>query len=87
MKSIPIADTNLIEKAEAFLKNNNLFYEFCSFHSKFFCKLLVGSYSHSDRWAAIYDWLHERMKNAPEGIETALTELYETKYIHLKRES
>ncbi len=86
MKKTPIADSILIKRADEFLKTNNLTYDFCSFHSKFFFRLLGSKYSHSDCWAAIYDWLHERLEHVPEGIETALTELYETKYIHVKRE-
>lgn len=71
-------DCVLIEKAENFLRQFDLYQSFLTF-----CKMeLVGKEMlHSDRWSAIFDWLTEknlRKEDKPEAIESALTELYET---------
>lgn len=77
------ADKKLIEQANKFLIiDTGLFHKF----SQFCAKEMIGKEMlHSDRWSMIYDWLEEQDVEKPEGIETALTEWFETTCIHAKK--
>lgn len=80
--SIPKADKKLIEQANKFLFDTGLFHTF----SQFCAREMIGKEMlHSDRWSVIYDWLEEQNVDKTEGIETALTEWFETMCIHIKK--
>lgn len=82
MNNIPKADKKLIDQANMFLFDTGLFQAF----SQFCAREMIGKEMlHSDRWSAIYDWLEEQKVDKPEGIETALTEWFETTCIHVKK--
>lgn len=86
---IPKADKELIKQADNFLMETHLFYSFCQFASSLITNNIEkAEWLHSDRWSAIYDWLHEQnieKDKLSDGIETALTEYFETNFIHVKR--
>lgn len=86
---IPKADKELIKQADNFLMETHLFYSFCQFSSSLITNNIEkAEWLHSDRWSAIYDWLHEQnieKDKLSDGIETALTEYFETNFIHVKR--
>ena len=81
--NIPKADKKLIEQANNFLIiDTGLFHAFNQFCAK---EMIGKEMLHSDRWSMIYDWLEEQNVDKPEGIETALTEWFETTCIHVKK--
>lgn len=76
-----------MNKVEKWLnEKGSRYYGFCEFHSDNFPKLISGSYSHSDRWSMIYEWLHKNFSDELyEGIETELTEYWEVHDLCIKK--
>ena len=75
------ADNILLEQANKFLLETKLYYPFNLFCTR---EMIGKEMLHSDRWGRIYDWLEKQDIDKPNGIETALTELFETTCIHVK---
>lgn len=80
--NIPKANTQLVEQANRFLLETGLYNSFCQFCSN---KMIGKEMLHSDRWSMIYDWLQMQEIDKPNGIETSLTEWFETTCIHVKK--
>lgn len=80
--NIPKANVQLVEQANEFLIETMLYNQFCQFCTD---KMIGKEMIHSDRWVLIYDWLENQKINKPDGIETALTEWFETTCIHVKK--
>ena len=80
--NIPKANEQLVEQAYKFLSETGLYYPFCQFCAD---KMIGRKMLHSDRWSMIYDWLQMQEIDKPNGIETSLTEWFETTCIHVKK--
>lgn len=76
------ANIQLIEDAIDFLLETCLYHHFCQFCTN---EMIGKEMLHSDRWGMIYDWLQKQEVDKPDGIETALTEWFETTCIHIKK--
>lgn len=84
----PVADMEMVNKANDFIEKTGMFYEWCKFQRDQFYKWIGKSeWLHSDRWSATYDWVNDgRFANVdiPEDIVNCLVEEWETNAISLK---
>lgn len=74
---------------EEFLNKTNMLHSFCKFCMDQTFNNLNKHMIHSDRWSIVFDWVHDgKFDNIelPENIETDLTEYWETKICHIRRE-
>jgi hypothetical protein len=84
----PVADIEMINKAEKFLDNTNTFHKWCQLESNQFYEWIGKSeWLHSDRWGAVYDWVNDGKFadiDVPEDIIECLVEYWETNGLNIK---
>ena len=80
-KAFPVADMEMVKKAQNFLKKTSTYEDWCSFKNNQFHKWIgKAEWLHSDRWSAAYDWVYDGKfadVDIPDDIINCLVEEWE----------
>ena len=80
-KAFPVADMEMVKKAQNFLKKTSTYEDWCSFKNNQFHKWIgKAEWLHSDRWSAAYDWVYDGKfaeVDIPDDIINRLVEEWE----------
>ncbi len=80
-KAFPVADMEMVKKAQNFLKKTSTYENWCSFKNSQFHKWIgKAEWLHSDRWSAAYDWVYDGKfadVDIPDDIINCLVEEWE----------
>ena len=80
-KAFPVADMEMVKKAQNFLKKTSTYEDWCSFKNNQFHKWIgKAEWLHSDRWSAACDWVYDGKfadVDIPDDIINCLVEEWE----------